>query len=167
MAAFMRSPDAYDWVGSERVGRMRDLGWRRAQFPALHRGVVYLDGPGGSQVPNRVVAAGSEALRSSMSNTGWGYPDSERSERTVVEARGAIADLLGAEPGAVAFGGSMTALTYLISAAMARRWRAGDEVIVTELDHDANVRPWVQAAEEHGVVVRWARVDPETCELPV
>lgn len=145
---------------------MRDLSWRRDQFPALSSDTVYFDGPGGSQVPRSVVEATVGALHDTMSNTGWPFPGSERSELVVAEARAAVADLLGAEPDAVAFGGSMTAMTYRVAAAMAREWGPGDEVIVSELDHDANVRPWVQAAEGAGATVRWARIDAETCELP-
>lgn len=145
---------------------MRDLSWRRDQFPALDGETVYFDGPGGSQVPLSVVEATVGALRSTMSNTGWAFPGSARTEGVVTGARAAVADLLGAEPDAVVFGGSMTAMTYRISSAMAREWRPGDEVIVTELDHDANVRPWVQAAESAGATVRWAQIDPDTCELP-
>jgi cysteine desulfurase family protein (TIGR01976 family) len=144
---------------------VRDLEWRRSQFGALENDVAYLDGPGGSQVPKPVVQAVADALAMSMSNTGWGFPASQRSERTVGLARSALADLLGAEPEGVAFGGSMTALTYRMAFAVARTWIPGDEVIVTELDHDANVRPWVQAAEARQVVVRWARVDPQTCAI--
>jgi cysteine desulfurase family protein (TIGR01976 family) len=145
---------------------MRDLEWRRSQFKALGDRIAYLDGPGGSQVPSPVVDAVSSALVRSMSNTGWGFPASEQSERTVSRARSAVADLLGAQPEGVAFGGSMTSLTYRIADGLARTWRPGDEVIVTELDHDANVRPWVQAAQARQAVVRWARVDPETCVIP-
>jgi cysteine desulfurase family protein (TIGR01976 family) len=151
---------------TRRVPNVRDLEWRRSQFAALSDDVAYLDGPGGSQVPNQVVEAVSGALRTSMSNTGWGYPASERSERTVDQARAAVADLLGAEPQAVAFGGSMTALTYRVASALSRTWEPGDEVVVTELDHDANVRPWVQVAGARQATVRWARVEPTRCVIP-
>jgi cysteine desulfurase family protein (TIGR01976 family) len=139
---------------------------RRGEYPALAQGQIHLDGPGGSQVPQMVIDAVAGAFVDAMSNTGWGFPASERSGRTVRAAREAIADLVGGAANGVVFGASMTALTYRVAGAMSKDWRPGDEVVLSTLDHDANVRPWVQAAERSGATVRWAEIDPATCELP-
>ncbi|CAM3296614.1 cysteine desulfurase-like protein [Kibdelosporangium persicum] len=139
----------------------------RAHFPALQEGVAHFDGPGGSQVPDVVADAVANTLRSGISNRGSVTASELRAEFVVATARQAAADLLGAQPAGIIFGRSMTQLTYDLSRTLAKQWRAGDEVIVTKLDHDANVRPWVQAAEAHDVRVRWAEFDRTTGELPV
>ena len=140
-----------------------DPGAVRPLFPALRRSqngrqVAYLDGPGGTQVPETVIAAMADYLRQGGSNLGGGFATSDVSERTMAAARSAVADLTGADPEAVAFGQNMTSLTFALSRALARTWTRGDRVLVTQLDHDANVTPWVLAAEERGVVVDRARI---------
>jgi cysteine desulfurase family protein (TIGR01976 family) len=139
----------------------------RAQYPALGDGRAWLDGAAGTQVPQAVIDAVSDAYRSGVSNQGAPFEASVRGAGIVAEARQAVADLVGApEPRGVVLGPTMTALTYRFAAALAPSWRPGDEIVLTQLDHDANVRPWVQAAERAGVTVRLARVDPTTGQLP-
>ncbi len=137
----------------------------RARFPALQRWqgghpVAYFDGPGGTQVPREVADAVSDYLLHHNANTHWAYPTSEETDAMLAAARSAAADLLHAEPEEVAFGNNMTTLTFHLSRALARQWEAGDEVIVTELDHHANVAPWREVARERGLVVRTVRMDP-------
>ncbi|MFC0110269.1 cysteine desulfurase-like protein [Kibdelosporangium aridum] len=144
-----------------------DVAAVRAHFPALREGVAHFDGPGGSQVPDVVAKAVADALLSGLANRGSITAAELRVEHIVASARQAAADLLGAQPSGIIFGRSMTQLTYDLSRTLAKQWRPGDEVIVTKLDHDANVRPWVQAAEAHDVRVRWAEFDRATGELPV
>lgn len=138
----------------------------RAQFSSLASGVAHFDSPGGTQVPDAVGAAVARTLTSSISNRGRVTAAERAADETVVGARQAMADLLNADPGGIVFGRSMTQLTYDLSRALAKTWRAGDEVVVSRLDHDADIRPWVQAAEAVGAVVRWVDFDPETAELP-
>ncbi|HEY7816138.1 MAG TPA: cysteine desulfurase-like protein, partial [Nakamurella sp.] len=137
----------------------------RADFPALSSGTAFFDGPGGSQTPRRVGEAIRDAMAQPLSNRGRTTEAERNADDIVVAARQAAADLLGAEPAGVVFGRSMTALTYQFSAALAKGWGRGDEVVVSRLDHDANVRPWIQAAEAAGATVRWADFDPATGEL--
>lgn len=139
----------------------------RAHFPALTEGAAHFDGPGGSQVPAVVADAVADTLRSAVSNRGTTTKSEIRAEQIVADARQAGADLLGAQPAGIIFGRSMTQLTYDMSRTLAKQWQPGDEVIVTKLDHDANIRPWVHAAEMRGAVVRWAEFDRSTGELPV
>lgn len=145
---------------------MWDIEGIRSQYPALKDGTSYLDGAGGTQVPECVIEAISEAHRSGLSNLGGGFAASRRSMKLIADARAAVADLIGGEPGGVVLGPNMTTLTYRLAGALAKSWAPGDEIVVSELDHDANVRPWVQAAASAGVTVRWARVDPRTSDLP-
>lgn len=144
-----------------------DVARVRKAFPALEHGVAHFDGPGGSQVAEPVAAAVAETLRSPIANRGTVTDAERRAEGIVADARQAVADLLGAEPTGVVFGRSMTQLTYDFSRALAKQWTAADEVVVTRLDHDANIRPWVQAADVAGASVRWAEFDKQTGELPV
>jgi cysteine desulfurase family protein (TIGR01976 family) len=137
----------------------------RAAFPALDHGVAHFDGPGGSQVPTVVAEAVARTLTAGVANRGTVTEAERRAESAVVGARSAMADLLGADPGGVVFGRSMTQLTYDLSRALAKGWRPGDEVVVTRLDHDANIRPWVTAAERSGATVRWAGIDRTTGQL--
>lgn len=137
----------------------------RSCFPALSHGVAHFDGPGGSQVPEQVAQAVAATLTAGLANRGTVTDAERRADAVVVEARQAAADLLGATPDGVVFGRSMTQLTYDLSRALAKHWGPGDEVVVTRLDHDANVRPWVQAAEAVGATVRWAAPDRTTAEL--
>jgi cysteine desulfurase family protein (TIGR01976 family) len=134
----------------------------RARFPALQEGAAHFDGPGGSQVPSDVADAVSSTLRSAVANAGEVTVAERRAETIVVDARQAMADLLAADPRGVVFGRSMTQLTFDVSRTMAKGWGPGDEVVVTRLDHDANIRPWVIAAEAVGATVRWANFDPTT-----
>ena len=138
----------------------------RAAYPALADGYAYLDGAAGTQVPASVIAAISAAYQAGIGNSGGAFPASARADAITQSCREAVADLVGGDPAGVVLGPNMTTLTYRMAGAIARTWRPGDEVIVSRLDHDANVRPWMQAAEQAGAVVRWAEVDPATGELP-
>ena len=142
-----------------------DVAAVRSLFPALLEGAAHFDGPGGSQTPTPVAEAVRDTMVSAISNRGDVTASERRAEAVVVEARAAMADLLGADPRGIVFGRSATALTYDLSRALARTWKPGDEVVVTRLDHDSNIRPWVQAAESVGAVVRWADFEPGTGEL--
>ena len=144
-----------------------DVAAVRAQFPALAEGLAHFDGPGGTQVPEAVIDAVSGALRSAVSNRHGDFASSVRADAIVDAARSAVADLVGVDQGGVFFGPSMTANTYLLARTLAATWRPGDEVVVSRLDHDADVRPWLQAAARAGATVRWAEFDEKTCELPV
>jgi len=143
----------------------------RAQFPALTRThgdlpYSYLDGPGGTQVPRQAIDAIAEYLGRSNANHEGAFATSEESDAILDEAHAAAADFLGAA-GAdeVVFGQNMTTLTFSVSRAIGRTLRAGDEVVVTRLDHDANVAPWLALEEERGVVVRWVGIHEEDCTL--
>jgi cysteine desulfurase family protein (TIGR01976 family) len=142
-----------------------DVAAVRARFPALAEGAAHFDAPGGSQVPIEVAEAVAGMLTAAVANLGTRTPAERRATAAVVAARGAMADLLGADPAGIVFGRSMTALTYEVSRALAKDWRPGDEVVVTRMDHDANIRPWVQAAAAAGATVRWVGFDPATTEL--
>ena len=124
-----------------------------------------LDGAGGTQVPEAVVEAVARGFREAMANLGGRFEASERTGEVVAEARRAVADLVGGAPEGVVLGPNMTTLTFHMADALASEWHAGDEVVVTSLDHDANVRPWVLAAADAGATVRWAEFDVETGEL--
>jgi cysteine desulfurase family protein (TIGR01976 family) len=138
----------------------------RAAYPALADGHAYLDGAAGTQVPAAVIDAIAGAYRSGIGNVGGTFPASARSGSIVAECRAAVADLVGGEPDGVIIGPNMTTLTYRLADTLSRSWEPGDEVVVSRLDHDANVRPWVQAAGRRGAIVRWAEVDKSTTELP-
>lgn len=137
----------------------------RKQFPALSEGAAHFDGPGGSQTPQVVADAVARTMVSALANRGELTPAERRADEIVVGARQAMADLLGTDPGGIVFGRSMTQLTYDFARTLAKSWGPGDEVIVTRLDHDANIRPWVQAAEAVGATVRWLEFDPATSEF--
>jgi cysteine desulfurase family protein (TIGR01976 family) len=139
----------------------------RSGYPALRDGHAYLDGAAGTQVPDAVITAISEAYRAGIGNVGGAFAASDRSGAIVARAREAVADLVGGVPAGVAFGPSATQWAYRVSAALSRDWRPGDEVVVSRLDHDSNVRPWIQAADRAGAVVKWAEFDLATGELPV
>jgi len=139
----------------------------RSRFPALerrHNGhqVAYFDGPGGTQVPRDVVDAMSDYLLHHNANTHWLYPTSEETDAMIADSRQALADFLNASPGEIAFGANMTTLTFHLARALGREWKRGDEVVVTELDHHANVAPWRELERERGIVIRSVRLDPET-----
>ncbi|MGY2080857.1 cysteine desulfurase-like protein [Modestobacter sp. SYSU DS0657] len=142
-----------------------DVAALRAQFPALAGGAAHFDGPGGSQTPLAVAQAVAAAMTAPMANRGSVTQAERNADAVVIGARQAIADLTGGDPGGVVFGRSATALTYELSRVVSAGWGPGDEVVVTRLDHDANIRPWVQAAQARGATVRWADFDPATGEL--
>ena len=142
-----------------------DVAAFRRQFPSLASGIAHFDNPGGTQTPAVVGEAMARAMTGPMSQRGAGTVSQRNAEAVVAGFRSAIADLLGADPRGVVHGRSATALTYDFSRTLARTWSAGDEIVLCELDHDSNVRPWVQAAERAGVTVRWLRLDPATGEL--
>ncbi|MGH3239695.1 MAG: cysteine desulfurase-like protein [Spirillospora sp.] len=142
-----------------------DVAAVRARFPALKGGSAHFDGPGGTQTPLPVIDAIAGALSGPLSNRGTVTPGERNAEEIVTGARHALADLLEARPSGIVFGRSATQLAYDFSRTLARTWAPGDEVVVTRLDHDSNIRPWVQAARDAGAVVRWADFDPATGEL--
>ena len=127
-----------------------DVAALRRHFPALAEGAAHFDGPGGSQVPEQVAGAVARALTSAISNRGRSTRSERRADDTVAQARQAMADLVGGEASGVVFGRSMTQLTYDMARTLAKGWSSGDEVVVSRLDHDANIRPWVQAAQVAG-----------------
>ena len=146
-----------------------DLTWSRAQFPALAQTVnghpaVFLDGPGGTQVPQRVIDAISGYLRRNNANTAGAYATSRNTDAMIAEARRAMADFFNCDPDEVVFGPNMTTLTYAISRSIGRELHPGDEILLTHLDHDANISPW-RALEEHGVTIRLAEINEEDCTL--
>jgi cysteine desulfurase family protein (TIGR01976 family) len=138
----------------------------RALYPALADGHAYLDGAAGTQVPASVIEAIAAAYRAGIGNLGGAFAASGRADAIVAGARAAVADLVGATQEGVVFGPSATTLAYRLSDALSRGWTAGDDIVVSRLDHDSNVRPWIQAAGRVGVTVRWAEVDLPTGELP-
>ncbi|WP_029434157.1 cysteine desulfurase-like protein [Blastococcus sp. URHD0036] len=142
-----------------------DVAAVRSAFPALRAGAAHFDGPGGSQVPTPVAEAVAATLTSPIANRGRLTAAERNADDVVLSARAAVADLVAGDPRGVVFGRSMTQLTYDLSRTLAAGWGPGDEVVVTRLDHDANVRPWVQAAQARGATVRWADLDPATGEL--
>jgi cysteine desulfurase family protein (TIGR01976 family) len=144
-----------------------DVAAVRAAYPALADGYAYLDGAAGTQVPGSVIDAISAAYRSGLGNTGGAFPASLRSDIVTAECRRAIADLTGGVAEGVILGPNMTTLTYRLAGTLARAWGSGDEVVVSRLDHDANIRPWVQAAARAGAAVRWAEVELPAGELLV
>ena len=146
-----------------------DLSWVRAQFPALSLEVnghtaAFLDGPGGTQVRQRVIGAISDYLRISNANTCGAYDTSRRTDQMIGEARSAMADFLGCDADEIVFGPNMTSLTYALSRAIGRELCSGDEIVVTLLDHDANFSPW-KALEERGVRIQVADIREEDCTL--
>ncbi len=147
-----------------------DVARVRRRFPGLSRlherePVIFADAPGGTQVPDTVIEAMARHLRESNANTGGAFETSRATDGLIAEARGASADLLGCDPDEVAFGPNMTSLAFALSRALGRTFRPGDEVVVTGLDHDANVAPWLVAARDSGAAVRWADVRTEDCTL--
>jgi cysteine desulfurase family protein (TIGR01976 family) len=146
--------------------RVFDVARVRSAYPALADGYAYLDGAAGTQVPETVIDAIGAAYRDGLGNVGGAFPASARSGEIVADCRAAVADLVGGRPEGVVLGPNMTTLTYRFAAALAATWERGDEIVVSRLDHDANVRPWVQAAARAGVTVRWAEVDLPVGELP-
>ncbi|NOK61479.1 MAG: cysteine desulfurase-like protein [Chloroflexi bacterium AL-W] len=146
-----------------------DPHWARTQFPALAQKqngqpLIFFDGPGGTQVPQHVIDAMSDYLIRSNANTHGAFVTSARTDEVIESAHAAMADLLGCDPDEIAFGPNMTTLTFALSRSMGREWQAGDEMVVTRLDHDANVAPWL-ALKECGAVIRFVDIDIEDCTL--
>jgi cysteine desulfurase family protein (TIGR01976 family) len=146
-----------------------DVEWIRSQFPALSqeidgKPVIFFDGPGGTQVPNATIAAISNYLIQSNANAHGAFATSARTDSLIASARVAIADFLGCDPDEVVFGANMTTLTFALSRAIGRELQSGDEIVVTRLDHEANVSPW-QALQERGVVIRFVDVNVDDCTL--
>ena len=142
----------------------------RRHFPALdrtHNGhpIAYFDGPGGTQVPRAVAEAMADYLYHHNANTHWAYPTSQETDTIIQCARQALADFLNAAPNEIAFGANMTTLTFHLSRALGRGYQPNDEIVVTELDHHANVAPWRALEKERGVKVRIAKMVPQTGEL--
>ncbi len=138
----------------------------RKQFPSLQSGTIFFDNPGGTQVPQRVIDRVVAYYQESNANHGGAFATSEASDRIIDEARSAVADLLNAgRSEEIIFGPNMTSLTLSLSRAFARELNEGDEIIVTRLDHDANISPWMQIAEERGAKLRWLDFDVEDCTL--
>ena len=142
----------------------------RSQFPALNRihngfPVAYFDGPGGTQVPVSVVEAMTDYLFNHNANTHWAYPTSKETDAIIVDSREALADYLNASPDEVAFGQNMSSLTFHLSRALGREFKAGDEIIVTELDHHANVDTWRALEKDRNVTIRVAPIDIESGTL--
>jgi cysteine desulfurase family protein (TIGR01976 family) len=151
------------------VTRPLDLAWVRSQFPSLSRRVngvpaALLDGPGGTQVPQRVIDAISDYLSVRNANTGGAYATSRETDEMISGARSAIADFLGGDADEIVFGPNMTTLTFAISRAIGRELKSGDEILLTHLDHDANVSPW-RALEERGVKIQFADINESDCTL--
>jgi cysteine desulfurase family protein (TIGR01976 family) len=144
-----------------------DVDTVRSSFPALATGAAFFDGPGGSQVPQSVLDAVSGYLRDSNANLGGPFRTSRGSDEVMERGRAAAADFTGAEPEGIAFGANMTTLNFNLAHSVARTLEPGDEIVVTALDHDANVSPWLLVAEDHGLVVRTAplRVEDVTLDL--
>lgn len=142
-----------------------DVNKVRKSFPSLNTGLAFFCGPGGSQVPDVVGQTISDAITKPISNRNVNTESEKNAEEIVLSFRAAVADLIDVDPRGVVYGRSWTQLTYDFSRTLAKNWGPGDEVVVTTLDHDSNVRPWVQAAEAVGATVRWAQLDPITTEL--
>ena len=142
----------------------------RQHFPALDRAynghpVAYFDGPGGTQVPRAVAEAMTDYLYRHNANTHWAYPTSRETDGMIHSSRQALADFLNAAPDEIAFGANMTTLTFHLSRALGRGYQPNDEIVITELDHHANVAPWRALEKERGVKVRIAQMNPQTGEL--
>jgi cysteine desulfurase family protein (TIGR01976 family) len=144
-----------------------DVAAVRAKFPALNEGAAHFDGPGGSQTPDAVADAVADVMRSAVANRGTVTRAEQRADDIVTAARQAAADLVDGVPEGIVFGRSMTQLTYDFARMLAKNWGPGDEVVVTRLDHDSNIRPWVQAATAVGAAVHWAGFDRATGVMSV
>ncbi len=170
-ASMIERKDMQPHVPSSAINLLKDLDpdWSRSQFPALqrmvnHQPAIFFDGPGGTQVPSQVIEAVSHYLIHFNANEGGPFVTSIETEKLIVEAHEAIADFLGCDADEVVFGPNMTTLTFALARSLGRELNAGDEIVVTRLDHDANVSPW-RALEEKGVVVRYVDIRVEDCTL--
>src|SRR5438876_2933641 len=139
-----------------------DVAAVRARFSALENEIAFFDGPGGTQVPDEVIDAIATYLRESNANVSGPYETSRRTERLVADARLAAGAFLGSSPDEVIFGANMTTLNFALSRTVAREWSEGDEVVVTRLDHDGNVAPWLELARDLDLVVRFADIREDT-----
>jgi cysteine desulfurase family protein (TIGR01976 family) len=144
-----------------------DVNKVRSHFPSLNTGLAFFDGPGGSQVPDVVGAAIADAITKPISNRNTNTESEKNAEEIVLGFRKAVGDLIDVDPNGVVYGRSWTQITYDFSRTLAKTWKAGDEIVVSRLDHDSNIRPWIQAAEAVGATVRWAEFDVATSELTV
>jgi cysteine desulfurase family protein (TIGR01976 family) len=142
-----------------------DVAAVRARFSALRRPLAFFDGPGGTQVPDSVIEAVARYLRDDNGNLGGPFETSRRSDAVVAEAHEAAARFLGCAPDECGFGANMTTLNFALSRTVGRELRAGDEIVVTRLDHDANVAPWLELARDRDLVVRFADIRDEDCAL--
>jgi len=142
-----------------------DVAALRAGFPSLASGIAHFDGPGGTQTPAVVGQAIASTLTGPLSNRGTASVSERNAEEAIRAFRLAYSDLLDTPPNGIVYGRSATQITYDFSHHLSKDWRPGDEVVVSQLDHDANVRPWIQAAERVGATVRWLRLDPATADL--
>lgn len=156
-------------IPNKEVASAFDIGWVRSQFPSLSQTVsghtaVFFDGPGGTQVPQRVIDAISDYLRRNNANTGGAYATSRYTDAMIADARSAVADFLASGPDEIIFGPNMTTLTYAISRSIGRELRSGDEIVLTQLDHDANISPWAALAER-GITIQMVDIHEEDCTL--
>ncbi|NYF98540.1 cysteine desulfurase-like protein [Janibacter cremeus] len=142
-----------------------DVAALRARFPSLSSGIAHFDGPGGTQTPAEVGEAIARTLTGPLSNRGDDLVSETNAEEAIAGFRSALADLLGARPEGIVYGRSATQITYDIARTLAKGWGPGDDVVLSELDHDSNVRPWVQVAKAVGATVRWLPLDPATGDL--
>lgn len=142
-----------------------DVAALRAEFPSLQSGIAHFDGPGGTQTPRVVGDAIARTLTGPLSNRGRVTASEQNADDAVAAFRAAYADFLGADPRGIVYGRSATQLCYDFSRHLAKTWKPGDEVVVSRLDHDANVRPWIQAAERAGATLKWMELDLATSEL--
>jgi len=164
MPVALKQPGTSTGAGIISIDQVREC------FPALartHNGfpIAYFDGPGGTQVPRAVVEAMNDYLYHHNANTHWAYPTSEETDAIIDSARSVLADFLNAEPTEIVFGANMTTLTFHLARALGRGYKCNDEILVTELEHHANIAPWHALEQERGVTVRLARMIPETGEL--
>ena len=143
---------------------MLDLNLIRSQFPALSSGAVYLDNPGGTQIAQQSLKRMTDYLTRTNANHEGAFKTSRESDAIVDASRAAVADFLNARrPEEIVFGQNMTSLTLHMSRSLARTLNAGDEIVVTRLDHDANIAPWMLIAEDRGCTLKWVDFDPEDC----
>jgi cysteine desulfurase family protein (TIGR01976 family) len=173
MSAMPTADQTISQTASTAANRPLDMAWVRSQFPALAQTVtgpsakypaVFLDGPGGTQVPRRVIDAIADYLSRNNANTGGAYETSRNTDRMIADARSAMADFLNCDSDEIVFGANMTTLTFAMSRALGRDLGPGDEIVLTLLDHDANFSPW-KALEEKGVVIRTVKFNESDCTL--
>jgi cysteine desulfurase family protein (TIGR01976 family) len=163
-----REEPEYECTGQQHlmeIDMSLDVAALREHFPSLQSGIAHFDGPGGTQAPRQVGEAIAATLAGPLSNRGRGTASESNAEDAIGAFRQAYSDLLGLPAGGIVYGRSATQLIYDFSRALAKQWQPGDELVVTRLDHDANVRPWIQAAGAVGAVVRWIDFDPATSEI--